>query len=457
MKYPGSESEILELKRQLPNTWQVVKIMVAFCNTRGGQLIIGVEDDQSISGLSQLEVDRILESFDQAIFNSCYPHIIPKLYVRTFDNKSVVIIEICEGMNKPYYVKADGIEGGTYIRVGRHTRHATPEIIQELKWQANGIDYEKLPKYEASIEDISIGLVSSFLKARQSRAEAILGEETLKSYKIVAIEQGRVYPSVLGLLLFCKDPQQFLSEAMIICSHFRGTSGRDTIATIDCQGTLFDQFQQAIYFIEQRLNKSFIITKLQREEKLEIPIVAIREALLNMVIHRNYYIKAPSKIAIYDDRIEFFSPGNFPGRIDLDNLRSGITYLRNPAICKIFRELKYIEKLGTGFITIFDACNEASLKEPEIHEGPSYIKCILYREKVPQKIAGVAKQDELTNILIIFKGKKLSIQEVADLLQVSRPTAVRKLNLLIERGIVERIGNTKNLRYKLCEEELLEI
>lgn len=456
MKYPNPESELLELKRQLPTTGQVIKTIVAFCNTRGGQIIIGVEDDLNIVGLPQLEMDRILESFDQAIFNSCHPHIIPKIYVRTFDHKSVVVIEVSEGMNKPYFIKSEGVELGTYIRVGRHTRLATPEIIQELKWQANGIDFEKLPIYESSIEDISVNLVSSFLEARQSKAEAILDEQILKSYNIVSLEQGRLYPSILGLLIFGKNPQQFLSEAMIICSHFRGTAGRDTIATIDCEGTLFNQFQQAMYFIEQRLNKSFTITKLQRDEKLEIPIIAIREALLNMIVHRNYYIKAPSKIAIYDDRVEFFSPGRFSALIDQDNLRSGITYLHNPAICKIFREAKYIEKLGSGFITIFDSCKEAGLIDPEIHEGHSYVKCILYREKIHQKQIGLIQQHTLTNALAIFQDKgELTIQEISDRWQVSRPTAVRRLNLLIEKGLLDRIGNTKRLRYKLCEEEFI--
>lgn len=79
MKYPRPESDMLELKRQLPNTVQVIKTIVAFCNNRGGQLVIGVEDDQNIVGLSQTEMYRILESFDQAIFNACHPHIIPKM------------------------------------------------------------------------------------------------------------------------------------------------------------------------------------------------------------------------------------------------------------------------------------------------------------------------------------------------------------------------------------------
>ena len=88
---------------------------------------------------------------------------------------------------------------------------------------------------------------------------------------------------------------------------------------------------------------------------------------MNAIIHRNYNIKSPIKVAIYDDRIEFFSPGSFPGPIDVNNLRTGITYLRNPIICKIFREVGYVEKLGSGLITVFDLFLEKGLKRAYIN------------------------------------------------------------------------------------------
>lgn len=451
VKYPYAESECLELKRQPPNKLQIIKTAVGFCNTRGGKIIIGVDDDQNIIGLSQTEIYNILETFDQAIFSACHPHIVPRLYVRTYEDKSIIVMEIFEGMSKPYFIHAEGVDNGTYIRLGRHTRRATSNIIQELKWQSNGVDFEKLPKYEATIEDINIKSVSDFLKNRQNKAEVIIDEQIIKSYSIVTLEQGKIYPSILGLLLFGKDPQQFLSEAMIICSHFRGTSGRDSLATIDCQGTLFNQIKQAMHFIEQRLNKKFTITKLKRFEQLEIPKIAIREALLNMILHRNYYINAPSKIAIYDDRVEFFSPGKFPGPIDKDNIKSGITYLRNPSIAKILREANYIEKLGSGFITIFDSCNALGIKEPEVIEGSSYVKCIIYRElaSVSEDHLQLSVEKENAKILSMFSADiSFTIQEVADFLAVSRPTAVRKMNRLIASGLIERLGSTRNVRYK---------
>ena len=111
-----------------------------------------------------------------------------------------------------------------------------------------------------------------------------------------------------------------------------------------------------------------------------------REALLNAIVHRNYHIKAPIKIAIYENRVEIFSPGQFPGPLDPKNLKTGITYLRNPAICKILRESGYVEKLGSGLITIFESYEKRNLEDPIVIEGENYIKCILPRVLKPVKV-----------------------------------------------------------------------
>jgi ATP-dependent DNA helicase RecG len=181
---------------------------------------------------------------------------------------------------------------------------------------------------------------------------------------------------------------------MIICSDFKGTSGREAMATLDCNGTLFEQFDQAYQFIVSRLPRSCEIKEVRREERLEVPPVAIREALLNAIIHRNYYIAAPAKVAIYEDRIEIFSPGSLPGPLNLANLRTGITYLRNPAICKAFREAGLVEKLGSGLIAILDSYEEWGLATPCLLEGENYVKCIL-----PRKLASPQGARDLLSLI----------------------------------------------------------
>ena len=448
MRFNESESNVTELKREIPRNNQIIKTAIGFCNSHGGKLVIGVSDDRSIIGLSEKSIEDAMEVIDQSIFDACSPHIIPRLYVQRFEDKSVLVVEVSEGMNKPYYRRSEGMENGVYIRLGRHTIRANQEIIQELKWQSSGIDFERLPVFQATIEDLDKSAIKSFLANRKNHGAVLLDEHVMKSYNIITYNQSKKYPSVLGILLFGRNPQIYFSEAMIICSHFRGDVGRETIATIDCEGTLFDQFNQAFEFIRGRLSRSFTIKGLKRQEKLEIPEEAIREALLNMIVHRNYHIKAPAKIAIYDNRLEFFSPGQFPGPILVENLKSGITYLRNPAICKILREANYVEKLGSGFITIFASYEKYGLKTPQVIEGENYVKCILPREM--KSVSEIEGQDDLEKIKELFVARnEITIKDVTKELSVSRATAVRRLNEMINKGLIKRIGHTKNIHYLL--------
>ncbi|MBN2478945.1 MAG: putative DNA binding domain-containing protein [Parachlamydiales bacterium] len=446
MYYHEQESSTLELKRELPKNDQIVKTMIGFCNQNGGKLIIGVDNNRKIVGISENELNKALEYLDKAIYEATSPSIIPRIYSQRIGDKTIMILEVSSGMNKPYFRKSEGINNGTYIRLGRTTLKATQEIIEELRWKSAGLDYEKMPNYQADKNELDLKKVQGFLSDRKNHAKVKISDDILQSYYLIFSEHIKCYLTIAGILLFGKNPQKYLSEAMIICSHFKGISGRDALAFIDCESTLFDQFEQAYSFILSRLSKSFKIQGPKREEKLEIPETAIREALLNAIVHRNYHIKAPIKIAIYEDRIEIFSPGQFPGPLNVNQLTSGLTYLRNPAICKVFREANYIEKLGTGFITIFDEYEKNNLKKPQVIEGENFIKCILPRKKEEDK--KLENFDELSKIMNLFdRFKEITIKDVIRELAISKATAVRKLNILINDYKIKRIGHAKSTKY----------
>lgn len=450
MRFHESESNTIELKVDIPRNDQIIKTIIGFCNLHGGKLIIGVSDDRTIRGLSENDIEIAMETIQSSIFDACSPHIIPRLYTQRYGDKAILVVEVSEGMNKPYFRRSEGMEKGTYIRLGRHTIRANEEIIQELKLQTRGIDFESLPVYQATLDDLDDSKINSFLKNRRNHGISKLDEHVMKSYNLLAYDQSKKYPSVLAILLFGRNSQLFFSEAMIICTHFQGVTGREVVATVDCEGTLFNQFNQAFSFITSRLSKSFTIKALKRDEKLEIPPVAIREALLNAIVHRNYHIKAPTKIAIYDDRIEIFSPGQFPGPIRTDNLKAGITYLRNPMICKILREANYIEKLGSGFIAIFDSYQEHGLKSPQVIEGENYIKCILPRELLNEKATKLLSNEEkILDLLSI--NHEITVKDVIQNILISKTSAIRHLNKLIHEGVIEKIGQTKSTRYRLCQ------
>ena len=393
MKYSENESSTLEFKRVLSKNDQIIKTVVAFCNQKGGRLIIGIDNDGTIVGLAEELITQTIEYLDKSIYEACIPPIIPAVYAQRIGEKVVLVIQVSAGMNKPYYIKSQGLEKGTYIRLGRSTMRANADIIQELQWQKQGRSYDTMPVYHASIDELDSEKFSQFLGRRKDgdkKSPEI--SVSLQAYNLTAEEHAHRYPSIAGMLLFGKNPQRYLSEAFIICTHFEGIEGREAIATRDCVGTLFEQFESAYAFVIRQLEHSFTIKGPRRKETLEIPPEALREALLNAIVHRNYHINAPIKVAVFQNRIEIFSPGDFPGPLNVANLTMGNSYMRNLAIVTVFRQMGYIEKLGSGFITILSSYQREGLPKPQIIEGENYVKVILPRPK--RRMGSVTHVDE---------------------------------------------------------------
>lgn len=431
MKYPDFESSILEFKQELPKNEQIIKTAVGFCNQNGGKIIIGINNTRDVIGIPEAEIQRALEYLDKTIYETSSPPILPLVHAQRIGEKTLLLIEISKGMNKPYYVKSEGLERGVYVRLGRNTLRANADLIEELKWQSRGLSFDTLPVYHAQRHDLDTKKLKK------------LTEEQLLSNHILAEEHGKKYPTATGLLLFGLNPQRFFPEAITICSHFSGTKGREAIASIDCTGTLFEQLDAAYAFILGRLSRSYSIRGKKRIEKLEIPEIAIREILINALVHRNYHIPGPIKIAIYDHQIEIFSPGCFPGPLVPSNLHLGLTYIRNIGIGRAFREAGLIEKLGSGFLTVFDSYAQSGLLKPEIIEGENYIKCVLPRTKDLR----TDSSDSSKILALLNRIGEISISDVIKDLSLSRANAGRKLAALVAEGLLVQTGSGRMTRY----------
>ncbi len=384
------ESQSIEYKSDFPQNQHIIKTIVAFTNGFGGRLIIGVDNRKKIIGVAQSILQEKMEYLHKMIYESVTPNIMPQIYSQQIENKYLLIIEVVRGIQKPYFITSKGIKDGTYIRAGRSTLHADENTIRELEWLGRGVFLDETPQYFTSLKDLDVSKVESFLKSRKFSKDKFSNEQLLQSYGLIYKDNTQSYLTIAGNLLFGKSPNRYLPESFILCSNFKGTSGRNAIASIVCNGNLFEQLDKSYQFIIDNLSKSYTIKGTRRIEKLEIPELAIREALINAIVHRNYFIAGPIKIAIYTDRLEIFSPGGFPGPIDVSNLGNGVTYIRNHAISKVLFELGIIEKLGSGFVTIFAEYKKSQLENPIIIDGGNYIKCIL-----PRTVAKIAKDQEV--------------------------------------------------------------
>ena len=210
MKYPELESSTLEFKLNIPKNDQIIKTIIGFCNQFGGKLVIGVDDQGEIIGLDEKDVDSMLEYLDKAIYESCSPPIIPLIYQRRFGDKIILVIQVPSGMNKPYYRQSDGLEKGTYIRLGRSTNRANADVIEELRWRSRGRFYDSLPVYHAERSDLLDSAIEEFNRRKKIAKDMPVTDELLHSYQLIVEEHGKVYPTTAGILLFGKKRQKVI-------------------------------------------------------------------------------------------------------------------------------------------------------------------------------------------------------------------------------------------------------
>jgi len=436
--YPERESKTLEFKSDLPALKALVKTCVAFANTAGGSIIVGVQDGtRELVGVSASDRDRLYDEFPNSLYDSTSPALFAHVYEKNIDGIAVMVIDVPPSARKPVCVKKEGVPKGVYLRVGSSNRRAEEEHLHELVREGQRHYYDE-ELTNASLSDLSTHLLSQcYGKAYSEKkllSEGVIGQGAFDS---------AWYATVAGVLMFSDAPEMYVPEAGIICTHFSGTEGREIIQTRELRGAISDISQECLRLLSHWLDRHFQLKGVALKGKAMIPEAALREAIINALMHRKYFIPSAVKIALYDDRLEIFSPGAFPGLVDINNLGDGTTYLRNPHLTKIARRMHLIEKLGTGIRLIFDVCKKAGLREPRYVEDGDYVKVIFsFVPRLDQRDDEKALLD-----LLDMKGE-LSIQDVVEHLGVSRNTATRKLSVLLEQGLIERRGKGPSVRYQ---------
>lgn len=438
--YPERESKTLEFKSHLPSFHSLTKTCVAFANGAGGKIIIGVEDKTCrVVGIDEATRNRIYDEFPNSLYDATHPSLLVEIYEKRFDDISVMIIDVPFSIKKPVFIKSEGSPKGIYLRAGSNTRRASAEYIEELMRENKRTHFDE-EAVHADIEILSPTLLKTlFSKIDNSRllAEKIITPSSTQTKKY--------YPTVTGILAFSSTPEQYLPEALIHCSRFAGIDGRNIIQSEEIGGALEQQIETSFTLVKSWLMRDYKLFGAKLKGQSIVPEIALREAIINAAIHRKYWIPGAIKIALYDNRLEIFSPGNFPGLLDLNQLGDGTTYLRNPNLARLARRLGLIEKLGTGIRLMFESCAHANLAKPIFVEGADSVKVIF--TFLPAEHPYISDEDKL---LALFKiRKQIKLSEVEKYLGISRNTATRKLNLLIKAGKIRRKGRGPAVQYIL--------
>ncbi|MBI5232408.1 MAG: putative DNA binding domain-containing protein [Coriobacteriales bacterium] len=441
-----NEGKTLEFKRDVSSPMPILRTIVAFANTAGGTVLIGVEDrTREVIGVADpLDAEERIVSL---LSDGISPRILPEIEVIPWRSTSLLSITVHPGAAMPYHVTKLGPLQGTYVRVGSTNRAADGPLIEELRRTAAGTSYDEEPVVGLTPRALDSKLLS---KALGRRVDA----SALRSLRATTEHQGRSVPTVAGLLA-AGGPERAerFPDAYLMAGRFRGTNKSTIVDTRDIRTPLALLPDEAMAFVTRNIAMGVQISGVRGRRVWALPLEAVREGVTNAVVHADYSQRgAPLRLAIYDERIEIDNPGMLVPGLTIADVLSGVSKLRNRVIGRLFRELELIEQWGSGVGRMTAAMREAGLPDPEFEEiGFGFRVTLRFERTAPPKI------DELdhTALAALAQADGLSTRDISERIGRTTRATRQRLAQLVERGLVVEVGSGPNdpkRRYFIAED-----
>lgn len=400
----AGESGNVEFKVSRPEkSIKYMKSVVAFANGKGGRIIFGIDDAGEIVGIPKESIFHEMDAITNAISDSCEPVIVPDVYPQTIDGKTVIIVEISAGKQKPYYIRQEGITDGVYIRVSGTSRKADRDMTREMYYESEGRSYDTVIRKDRCISQEEIGKLCSDMKEvalanckndLQRQAVKDVTKNVLLSWGILAEdEEGVIHPT--NAYIFLTGQDGFLSK--IQCGMFKGTTRAVFVDKRDYEGPLWQQAEEALQFVLRNIHLGAKIEGLYRKDIYELPPDSIRELIINAVMNCSFLQSSHVQVAIYDDRLEITSPGGLMPGVTIERMKEGYSQIRNKALARAFSYMNLIEGWGTGIPRLLREMREYGLSEPEFIDMEIALRINLYRAAIGSE-AGIGREtDQETN------------------------------------------------------------
>ena len=444
------ESETVELKEVVVD--DIKKEIIAFANCDGGKLYIGVRDDGTVIGLDN--ADSVSLQISNMVRDAIKPDITMFLHYETIveNGKNIVAVDIQRGADRPYYLAKKGMRPeGVYVRQGYSSVPATDTAIRHMIKETDGDRFEAM---RCLNQDLTFEATKKEFELRKTD----FGPQQMRTLKL--IDQDRLY-SNLALLL----SDQCVHTIKVAV--FQGTDQTIFKDRREFTGSLMQQMNEVYDFIDFRNQTRATIEKLYRIDVRDYPEVAVREALLNLLVHRDYSFSASAFISIYEDRIEFVSIGGLMPGIDLEDVMVGISVCRNQDLANVFYRLHLIEAYGTGMGKIMKAYESMQVK-PVIETTKNTFKIILPNINAKYEIENATVKTKSGTPVTVHTEKEISDEEgkileyarkhgaitrndVIGLLAVSASTAARVIRKMVKTNLLEQKGKARNTHYTIAE------
>ena len=427
---------------------EAIETAAAFANTDGGTILIGVSDRREIRGITIGQ--ETLRDVSNRISQATEPRVVLEIESVDIEEKSVLLVHIAETSIKPVSVR-----GRCYKRVGNSNRAMSPQEIAQMHLQSVGQTWDQLLVTSAGIDDIDKKKVEWYLTRRETIRNVAKPQDMsltalLRNINGISDEET---PTHAGILCFGKYPQRFFQNAQLRVVRFKGTSvTHPVIDRLDCSGALWEMVNAAEEFIRKNIRLlSFRTSKsFQRDDKFEYPLDALREAIINALIHRNYQKHSDVRVFIFDTRVEIINPGTFPEGVSPD---APIHEPVNPVLSQFMYDVGFIERYGSGIKMMQRLCREWGNKEPRYELHPLETKVIFdspIQETTFIEIDDISEQlneRQKNAFSYVQRHGQITRKEYVEINHVSNTTAYEELKDMMDKSLLDMSGKGRGTKY----------
>lgn len=428
MKY--EESPVLELKEQINADFK--KEIIAFANTEGGEIFVGVARDGAVIGVEDPEAD--MEKIGNMIRDGIKPDLTAYTAIECIedDGKALIRVSVSRGLKRPYHLTDKGLKpSGVYVRHGVSSVPATDEAIRQMLRESDGTAFDKARSVN---QELTFSYADEIFEGRH-----IAFDDAHK--RTLGLIDGDGYYTNAALLLSDQCGH------IIRCAVYDGTGKSKFKTRKEFSGSILKQLDDTFSFLSLNNNLRATFDGLRRIDHEDYPEEALREALLNAVVHRDYDYSGSIIINIYDDRMEFISLGGLVKGLTLEDIKGGVSQPRNAVVASVFYRLELIESYGTGIQKMIESY-AGSGAEPKFAPAPaSFVVTLPNRNMAAAIDLNLSKEEKILQLLA--KEGSVTRKDVERLLECSSFPANKALSALVQQGKIIKIGAARGTRYVL--------
>lgn len=446
----AEESTVLEFKQQCPAPPVMARTFCAFANTSGGDLVIGVEDrTHKILGIDENTVIGLEEMIANVAAGAVSPPVYPIIKAIRFKDRTVIVVHVEMGYQKPYSVSTGKGKAKVYVRIGSSIREADPASVELMRLESRGLSWDSLACTEIQAETLSRQLIADYLQQRQTARGIAPPSKVTDSWlvksRFAVKRNGLLYATNAAVLLFYPDVVSVFPASGIEFARFKGTSPRDFIDKQTVVGPIGGIYDQAAMLLKKHLPVSAVRNTGRRREVPAYPSTAFREFVVNAICHRVYtYPSSPVRIAIFEDVVEITNSGGLHAGIELSDLGTGISLLRNQVIARVFNEIGLIEGWGTGIQVAQDALKAHNLPSATFREKGAFFQ-VSSAWRWPQETT--AREQKI--LQTAASNGSVTSDTVADMFDITDRGARKIIGGMVRKGLLSKTGTTKSAAYVL--------